>query len=61
MTVQMEMVDIQVRPYLDVTLPKVREYLLNKNSTGQYFAVLLSPPCSTFLEQLGRTEKDLDL
>ena len=48
MTVQMEMVDIQVRPYLDVTLPKVREYLLNKISTGQYFAVLLSPPCSTF-------------
>lgn len=48
MTVQVEMVDIQVRPYLDVTLPKVREYLLNKISTGQYYAVLLSPPCSTF-------------
>ena len=48
MTVQVEMVDIQVRPYLDVTLPKVREYLLSKISTGQYYAVLLSPPCSTF-------------
>ena len=45
---QVEMVDIQVGPYLDVTLPKVREYLLNKISTGQYDAVLLSPPCSMF-------------
>ena len=47
-TVQVEMVDIQVRPHLDVTLSKVRDFLLSKISTGQYFAILLSPPCSTF-------------
>ena len=37
-----------MKPYLDVTLPKVRELLLNKVVSGRYFAVLLSPPCSTF-------------
>ena len=37
-----------MKPYLDVTLPKVRELLLNKVVSGRYFVVLLSPPCSTF-------------
>eukprot|EP00435_Cladocopium_sp_Y103_P058340 s2357_g20.t1 len=42
------MVDIQVKPHLDLTQKKVQENLLNKIASGKYFAVLLSPPCSTF-------------
>ena len=42
------MVDIQVRPFLDLTRQSVRQRLLNKIATGHFFAVLFSPPCSTF-------------
>ena len=42
------MVDIQVRPYHDLTSPKVQQNLLSKIASGRYFAVLFSPPCSTF-------------
>ena len=42
------MVDIQVRPFLDLTQKEVQQKLLNKISSGRYFTVLFSPPCSTF-------------
>ena len=42
------MVDIQVRPFLDLTQKEVQQRLLNKIATGHYDAVLFSPPCSTF-------------
>ena len=42
------MVDIQVRPYHDLTSAKVQQNLLSKIASGRYFAVLFSPPCSTF-------------
>ena len=45
---EIEMVDIQVRPFLDLTREAVQRRLLNKINPGYYFAVLLSPPCSTF-------------
>ena len=48
MTVEVEMVDIQVKPHLDLTKDTVQQQLLNKIATGRYFALLLSPPCSTF-------------
>eukprot|EP00435_Cladocopium_sp_Y103_P066703 s951_g29.t1 len=46
--VEVEMVDIQVRPFMDLTNKAVQQRLLNKIATGRYFAVLFSPPCSTF-------------
>ena len=42
------MVDIQIKPHLDLTRDTVQQQLLNKIASGKYFAVLLSPPCSTF-------------
>ena len=42
------MVDIQVKPHLDLTQKAVQERLLSKIASGEYFAVLISPPCSTF-------------
>ena len=46
--VQIDMVDIRVRPHLDVTKPSVQQSLLNKIRAGYYAAIILSPPCSTF-------------
>lgn len=42
------MVDIQIKPHLDITKESVQQQLLSKIAAGRYFAVLLSPPCSTF-------------
>ena len=47
-TVEVEMVDIQVKPHLDITKEEVQQQLLNKIAAGRYFALLVSPPCSTF-------------
>jgi hypothetical protein len=47
-TVEIEMVDIQVKPHLDITKDEVQQQLLNKIAAGRYFALLISPPCSTF-------------
>ena len=44
----MDMVDIKVRPHLDLTKDSVQRDLLNKISAGYYAAIILSPPCSTF-------------
>lgn len=46
--VQIDMVDIRVRPHLDLTKASVQKELLNKISSGFYAAIILSPPCSTF-------------
>ena len=46
--VQIDMVDIKVRPHLDLTKSSVQQSLLNKISLGYYAAVVMSPPCSTF-------------
>ena len=46
--IEVEMVDIQVRPFLDLTQSEVQRRLLNKIAAGRYFAILLSCPCSTF-------------
>ena len=46
--VEVEMFDIQVRPFLDLTQKSVQQKLLNKISSRRYCAVLFSPPCSTF-------------
>ena len=46
--VEVEMVDIRVRPFLDLTDHGTQQRLLNKIAAGRYFAVLISPPCSTF-------------
>jgi hypothetical protein len=46
--VEVEMVDIQVRPFLDLTRAEVQQRLLNKIASGRYDAVIFSPPCSTF-------------
>ena len=46
--VEVEMIDIQVRPFLDLTRSDVQQRLLSKIASGKYFAVLFSPPCSTF-------------
>ena len=46
--VQVDMVDIKVRPHLDLTKDSVQRDLLNKISAGYYAAIILSPPCSTF-------------
>ena len=47
-TVEVEMVDIQIKPHLDITKDSVQQQLLSKIAAGRYLAVLLSPPCSTF-------------
>ena len=38
--VEVEMVDIQVRPYHDLTSAKVQQNLLSKIASGRYFAML---------------------
>ena len=48
MKVQIDMVDIKVRPHLDVTKRAVQQSLLNKIKAEVYAAIILSPPCSTF-------------
>ena len=45
---EVEMVHIQVRPFLDLTQREVQKRLLSRIVSGAYFAILLSPPCSTF-------------
>ena len=47
-TVEVEMIDIKVRPHLDLTKESVRKRILLKLQTGNYQAIILSPPCSTF-------------
>ena len=42
------MIDIQVKPFLDLTKREIQQRLLNKVAAGTYFALILSPPCSTF-------------
>ena len=42
------MVDIKVRPHLDLTKGAVQQSLLNKIKAGVYAAIIMSPPCSTF-------------
>ena len=46
--VQIDMVDIKVRPHLDMTKRAVQQSLLNKIKAGVYAAIILSPPSSTF-------------
>ena len=46
--VEVEMIDIKVRPHLDLTKESVRKRVLSKLQTGHYHAIILSPPCSTF-------------
>ena len=46
--VQIDMVDIKVRPHLDLTKGAVQQSLLNKIKAGVYAAIIMSPPCSTF-------------
>ena len=43
-----EMVDIKVKPHLDLTKESVRRQLLQKLQTVSLHAVIFSPPCSTF-------------
>ena len=47
-TVEVAMIDIKVRPHLDLTKESVRKRILLKLQTGNYHAIILSPPCSTF-------------
>lgn len=42
------MVDIKVKPFLDLTKGHVRQQILSKIEAGLYDVILLSPPCSTF-------------
>ena len=46
--VQIDMVDIKVKPHLDLTRSSVQQSLLNKVESGYYVAIIMSPPCSTF-------------
>jgi hypothetical protein len=56
-TDQVEMIDIKVRPNWDLTKSKSRQVLLNKIRSGRYFAVLISPPCSTFTRATWANQK----
>eukprot|EP00438_Fugacium_kawagutii_P020823 Skav200760 [mRNA] locus=scaffold2001:111991:116283:- [translate_table: standard] len=47
-TLSVEELDIQRKPYYDFTLPRVRERWLQRIRDGRYFAVVVTPPCSTF-------------
>ena len=44
----MEAIDIAVRPSVDLSNPKVQEQFLSRTKRGDFFAVVLTPPCSTF-------------
>ena len=48
--IQLEMscVDIRVRPHYDLTKSSIRHRFLQSITTGRHFAVIASPPCSTF-------------
>ena len=44
----MEMVDIKVKPHVDLTLKSNRDRILGKIKLHKYDVIILSPPCSTF-------------
>ena len=46
--VEVEMVDIKVRPHLDLTRTAIQKKILDMIGTNKYHAIILSPPCSTF-------------
>ena len=47
-TLQMKELDIQRDRRCDLTRPRVRKKWLKAIREGQYFALILTPPCSTF-------------
>ena len=47
-TVEVEMIDIKVKPHYDLTKESVRRLLIQKLQTRSYHVVIFSPPCSTF-------------
>ena len=47
-TVEVEMIDIKVKPHYDLTKESVRRLWIQKLQTRSYHAVIFSPPCSTF-------------
>ena len=46
--VQVEMIDIKVKPHIDLTKKSNRDKLLEKMKQKRYDVLILSPPCSTF-------------
>ena len=46
--VSVEVVDIKVKPHVDLTLKSNREKILEKIKIQKYDVIILSPPCSTF-------------
>ena len=45
---KVEAIDIAVRPFVDLSSPSVQEQILSRIKRGDFFAVVLTPPCSTF-------------
>ena len=45
---KVEAIDIAVRPFVDLSNPSVQEQILSRIKRGDFFAVVLTPPCSTF-------------
>ena len=46
--VEVEMVDVKVKPHVDLTLKSNRDKILEKIKLHKYDVIILSPPCSTF-------------
>lgn len=47
-TVEIEEVDIAVRPADDLSVEKVQQYYLERIARGEYHVVIATPPCSTW-------------
>ena len=45
---KVDAIDIIRKPFTDLSNPKQQEFFLSRVRSGSYFAVILSPPCSTF-------------
>ena len=45
---KVEAIDIAVRPFVDLSNSRVQEQFLSRIKRGDFFGVVLTPPCSTF-------------
>jgi len=55
--VEVQELDIQRCRKMDLTVPRIQKKWLNLVSSGRYFAVVVTPPCSTFSRAVWANEE----
>ena len=57
LSVEVQELDIQRCRKMDLTVPRIQKKWLNLVSSGRYFAVVVTPPCSTFSRAVWANEE----